>query len=208
MLEMLDAFVHGAFAGYAIAIPVGAIAVLIIETALQRGFAYGFAAGTGAATADLIYATLASTLGSIVAVWLAPIAFALKIASASFLIILGGWGLWKSWGSRQISETHGSIPATMNLPQTYLALVGLTILNPATIAYFAALILGLNAETQPTASERVLFVAGAFISSWSWQSLLAMLGSIAHKYLPPKFRTVTGLIGNSIIVVLGIKILI
>jgi threonine/homoserine/homoserine lactone efflux protein len=205
---MLDAFVHGALAGYAIAIPVGAIAVLIIETGLQRGFAYGFAAGTGAATADLIYATIASSLGSIVAVWLAPIAFALKIASAGFLIMLGGWGFWKSWGARQTSETQRKIPPSMSLPQTYFTLAGLTILNPATIAYFGALILGLNADAQPTVAERVLFVAGAFISSWSWQSLLAMLGSMAHKYLPPEFRTVTGLIGNSIIVVLGIKILV
>ena len=35
---MIPAFVAGVVAGYGIAIPVGAIAVLIVETGLRRGF--------------------------------------------------------------------------------------------------------------------------------------------------------------------------
>lgn len=204
---MLEAFAHGALAGYAIAIPVGAIAVLILETGLQRGFAHGFAAGTGAATADLIYATIATTLGSIVAVWLAPIATLLKFISAGFLVLLGGWGLWKSWRARRDNPASTVETPSTNLTRTYLTLVGLTVLNPATIAYFAALILGLNADAQPTTGERVMFVAGAFMSSWSWQSLLAGLGALAHRHLPSGFRSVTSIVGNCIIIALGINIL-
>ena len=38
---MVPAFVAGALAGWAIAIPVGAIAVLIMETGIRRGFQIG-----------------------------------------------------------------------------------------------------------------------------------------------------------------------
>ena len=66
---MLQAAIAGALAGYAIAIPVGAIAVLIIHTGLTHGLRAGLAAGAGAATADFIYASLAALAG----LWVASI---------------------------------------------------------------------------------------------------------------------------------------
>lgn len=204
---MLEAFINGAFAGYAIAIPVGAIAVLILETGLQRGFWHGFAAGSGAATADLIYASLAATIGSLVAVVLAPIATALKFLSAAFLVALGAWGLGKAWRARTSTNEMLVEAPRANMIRTYATFLGLTVLNPATVAYFAALILGLNANARPTSGERVLFVAGVFMSSWSWQSLLAASGALAHRHLPASFRQITSVVGNCIIIALGIKIL-
>lgn len=55
MLVILE----GVLAGYGIAIPVGAIAVLILDVSLRRGFRVGFMAGAGAAFADFLYAALA-----------------------------------------------------------------------------------------------------------------------------------------------------
>ena len=52
----LDAFLNGVVAGYGIAIPVGPIAILILELGLRRGFRIALSAGAGAASADLIYA--------------------------------------------------------------------------------------------------------------------------------------------------------
>ncbi len=40
----MNELLAGALAGYAIAIPVGAIAVLIVELGIRRGFAVGAAA--------------------------------------------------------------------------------------------------------------------------------------------------------------------
>jgi arginine exporter protein ArgO len=42
---MIESFIRGLLAGYGIAIPVGAIAVLIMDTGMRRGFRHGFAAG-------------------------------------------------------------------------------------------------------------------------------------------------------------------
>ena len=52
---MSGALLAGIFAGYAIAVPVGVIAVLIIETGMAGGLRRGLAAGAGAATVDLVY---------------------------------------------------------------------------------------------------------------------------------------------------------
>jgi|SRR5581483_171806 len=200
-------FLNGALAGYAIAIPVGAIAVLILETALQRGFWYGVAAGSGAATADLIYATIAVTVGVFVAQFLAPVAPLLKIASTVFLVGLGARGLYHIWRARGNHNALQGKAIRANIGQTYFALLGLTLLNPATIAYFAALILGGTVGTAPNAAEKGAFVLGAWLASWSWQSLLAVIGALAHKHMPPSFRVWASLVGNVIIMTLGVKIL-
>jgi threonine/homoserine/homoserine lactone efflux protein len=64
---MITAFLAGVAAGLGIAVPVGAIAILIVETGLRRGFRLGAAAGAGAATVDGIYALVAAVFGSALA---------------------------------------------------------------------------------------------------------------------------------------------
>lgn len=202
---MFEALIAGALAGYAIAIPVGAISILIFEIGLRRGLRSGFAAGSGAATADGIYATIAAILGTTLSALLTPIAPALKWASSLFLVSLGLWGLWNLWQSRRTGTAVPDPPVAHPL-RVYGTLLGLTLLNPATIAYFAALILGMNVAGRLDSEGRLFFVVGAFLASWSWQSVLAFAGALLHKHLPPRFRYVTGLIGNLMIIGLGIRV--
>jgi arginine exporter protein ArgO len=69
--------------------------------------------------------------------------------------------------------------------RTYLGFLGLTILNPMTVAYFAALVLGLPA-VQGGAAERIAFALGAFAASASWQLLLAGAGGLMHRHASPR----------------------
>src|SRR6185369_7570141 len=91
--DVLAAFVAGALAGYAIAIPVGAIAVLIVETGVRRGFRMAAAAGAGAATADGLYAALAMIGGTAIAALLEPWSRPLRIAAVFVLLAIGLRGL-------------------------------------------------------------------------------------------------------------------
>lgn len=52
-------FAIGMIADLAIALPFGAIAVLIVERSVRSGFAVGFSAGAGAAVTDCMFATVA-----------------------------------------------------------------------------------------------------------------------------------------------------
>ena len=89
--------------------------------------------------------------------------------------------------------------------RAYLGLLGLTLLNPATIVYFGALVLGRQANDSLTAAGEVLFVAGAFVASASWQLLLAGGGSIVGRVLTgPRGRLGTALVSSVVIVVLAV----
>jgi threonine/homoserine/homoserine lactone efflux protein len=197
---VLAAFVAGAIAGYAIAIPVGAIAILIVETGTRRGFRVGAAAGAGAATADFLYATLAMAGGAAVAPIVAPITVPLRVAAIAVLLFIGGRGLVRVWRERAADRVERSVAGSAGAGAlaTYLRFVGLTLLNPATIVYFAALVLALpSLDAEPL--SRPAFVAGALVASLSWQTVLAGVGAIAHHRLPPRFQVGISVLGNVMI---------
>ena len=203
---MLAAFVAGALAGYAIAIPVGAIAVLIVETGVRRGFRVAAAAGAGAATADFTYATLAMVGGTAVAPALAPWSVPLRAAAIVFLLYLGVRGLVRVARDRRAAAARadpapaGAGPRTAGpgALATYGRFVGLTLLNPSTVVYFAALVLALpSLGSDPLA--RLAFVVGAFLASISWQTVLAGVGAVAHHRLPASFQVGISVLGNVMI---------
>ena len=201
---MLDAFVAGAIAGYGIAIPVGPVAVLIIELGVRRGLRLAAPAGLGAATADGLYALLAVVAGASLAQLLAPITPALQVIAAVVLTLIALRGFWLALYHARIG-----IPGNAELPaeprRTYLRFLAITLLNPTTILYFAALILG-RPELGSGPAERAAFIVGAAIASTSWQLFLAVLGSLFHQRLPWKVQFGISLLGN--LVVLGFAIVI
>jgi threonine/homoserine/homoserine lactone efflux protein len=204
----LAAFWEGVLAGYGIAIPVGAIGVLIIDTSLRKGFRFGFMAGAGTATADLLYAGLAVIAGAALAIALAPFATGLRFASALLLLALGGHGLWRARRMALQPESKTESLGGHGLPRTYGQFLALTLLNPLTVAYFGALILGRDAAASsfgPT--EGVAFVLGAALASLSWQTFLAAGGAAGRRYLSPQFRIYATVAGNLIVIALGIRIL-
>lgn len=206
----MDPFIRGVIAGYGIAIPVGVIAILIIEAGLRYGFRIGFAAGAGAATADLIYASLAAVAGQTLTEILAPYSAPIHYLSATVLVCIGGWGLWKAMKTQQASpglSTQQSFSSeTRSARHTYVRFVALTIINPMTVAYFGAIILG-GSGALAGWSARLLFVIGAALSSLSWQAFLAGIGAIAHRRFSPGTRRVVSVLGSLIVITLGIRMI-
>ena len=201
---MLEAALAGAVAGYAIAIPVGAISLLIIHTALTTGLRHGLAAGAGAASADGIYATIAAVAGAGVAAVIGPLEAPLRVVGGLVLVGIGAYGLLTAWRTRDhVPGAH----ATAHRPhgRTYLALLGLTLLNPATVIYFAALTMGL--PFLGDLSERLVFAGAAFVASLSWQSLLASFGALLGRGAGHRLRLPTALLGNLIVIGLGLLVL-
>ena len=192
----MDAFWEGAVAGYGIAIPVGAIAVLLVDLAMRRGFVPAAAAGAGVASADFVYAVVAVLLGAAVAGAVEPYQDTLRIVSGAVLVGVAAYLLRGALRRRDPAATPPVAAAGVGV--TYAKFLGLTILNPATITYFVALILGLD-RGDAGASAKVLFVAGVFLASLSWQLSLAGLGAFLHKRLPANARAVFGSIGALVI---------
>lgn len=203
----LEAFLAGALAGYGIAIPVGAIAVLIVELGLRRGFRPAFAAGAGAATADIIYAGIAVWLGLAVGAALSPYATTLRLLSSAVLIGIGIYGLWKASRRRKQTETDPGSAVERKSPQVYVQFLGLTLLNPLTVTYFTALILGRAGEAELDLAGKLAFMMGAGLASLSWQSLLAAIGAVGNRHLSPRFQLLASVAGNLLVIGFGLRIL-
>src|SRR2546428_473288 len=195
---MFDAFIVGALAGYAIAIPVGPIALLILHTGTREGLRPALAAGAGAASADLVYSALAMLAGPALVALVAPALRPARLVAAALLLALALRGLVapeRGEGTREPAGTR----------RTYATVLGLTLLNPSTVIYFASLSVGLpTISAEPAA--RAAFVAGAALASLSWQWLLAAAGSALHGRLPPRLRLATSVLSAVIIGGLALKI--
>ena len=201
---MLESFVAGAIAGYGIAIPVGPVAVLIIELGVRRGFRLAAPAGLGAATADGLYALLAVLAGATVAQLLEPFTPVLQVSAVVVLTLIALRGFWAALYHARIG-----IPPKAELPaepgRTYLRFLAITLLNPTTILYFAALILG-RPDLGSGPPERAAFIVGAAVASTSWQLFLALLGSLFHQRLPWKVQFGISLLGNAVVLAFAIVI--
>ena len=214
---MTGAFLAGMVAGYGVAVPVGAIAILILGLSARTSFWVGAAAALAVATADGLYAAVAALGGAGLAGVIAPVAAPLRVVAAVVLLTLAGHGLWRAWRARPASGADaGTDPAAgepagsgLSTPgRAFVGVLGLTLLNPTTVLYFAALILGRRDAADPDALAAALFVAGAFLASASWQLLVASGGTLVGRVLAgPRGRLVTGLVSSALIAALAVAAL-
>jgi arginine exporter protein ArgO len=245
------AFWAGVVAGYGVAVPVGAIAVLIAGLTARTSLRVGAAAGMGAATADGVYALIAVLGGAALAAAIAPIAAPLRWVAAVVLVLLAAHTAWSArrkrvssaaapaasdgsrdpagrlaapttspaaaipgdledpaLGAESVAETPegrvAGMPGTTTSGRAYLGVLGLTLLNPATVVYFAALVLGRGGT-----GGGVWFVLGAFLASASWQLLIAGGGALVGRVLTgERARRITALVSSVVIAVLAVGLVV
>ncbi len=196
---MAEAFLIGVVAGYAIAIPVGPIAVLILGIGMRDGLRAAMAAGAGTATADVLYASSAMLAGPALVAVISPVLLPARLLAAALLLAIA----YRQLRVVRVDETARAPAATA---RTYATVLALTLLNPATVIYFASLAVGLPVvSAEPGA--RALFVAGAGLASLSWQWLLAGAGSALHGRMPERVGLLTRYASSAIIAVLALKII-
>lgn len=89
----IGASLEGWFAGFSIAIPLGALSILIVNTALDHGFGKGFAVGAGTAPVDLLCAALAVFAGTAMVAIIAPYFVPLLVTSGILPFAMGAYGI-------------------------------------------------------------------------------------------------------------------
>ncbi|MFF9126892.1 LysE family transporter [Streptomyces sp. NPDC014889] len=204
---MSAALVAGLLAGYGIAVPVGAVATHLVTLTARTSLRTGACAALGVATADGLYALLATLGGSALAEALRPVLVPLRWASA---LLLAALALRTATGAlcryREHRLASRPAPPPPSPARAYLTLLGLTLLNPTTLIYFAALVLGTHAAPP---SARAAFVAAAFAASTSWQLLLAGGGTLLGRTLTgPRGRLATALTSSGVITLLAVRMLV
>ena len=196
---MAQAFLLGIAAGYAIAIPFGPIAILIVRTGVRQGLRAAAAAGAGTATADLIFATIAMLFGAAASALLAPILPAARLLAGAALAVIAVRGLL---AAPQSMERE---PRSVRAGNTYLLFLGLTMLNPPTVIYFVSLAIALP-EVSADFASRAIFAVAAFLASLSWQEVLALVGAMLHGRLTPRLQRITAVVSSLIILALAARV--
>ncbi len=199
----------GALVGLGVAMPLGAIGVLLLQTGVARGFRVAAAAGLGVAAVDLAYAVVAVLAGAAVARALDGHERAVQVAGAVVLAGVAAAGVVKWWRMRGRAEVAGGAASAGGVSplRTFAGFVALTAINPLTVVYFAAVVAGL-ADRLTSPGARVAFVVGIGVASAAWQVGLGAVGAALGARVGPRVRTVLTLAGHGVVGALAVVLVV
>src|SRR5438105_4481713 len=179
--------------------PPGAVTSLIVRIGLRRGFPAALAAGWGTATVDGVYCVVAVLAGAAIVPLLGAVDPPLRLVTG---LVLVGLGLRGIAGSGREAPSAGS-PDARDLLATYARFVAITMVNPATLAYFLAIALGFAGAVL---NDTLAFIAGVFLASLTWHAILAVLSGSLHGRISPRGRAVLSIAANGVVIGLGVRI--
>lgn len=208
---LAGALVSGAVVGAAVALPLGAIGVLLVQEAISGGWWLAGAGALGVALVDLLYATVAVLAGATAGQLLTGRVVLVQLGGAGLLIAIaiGGLNRLREEGRRPLAPALASSvplsppappPSGRRSPRPAHALrvtgrfVALTAVNPLTAVYFVASAASLGSAVRGPA-RATAFLVGVFVASLIWQLVLVTAGALAGRRLGVRARLITGMIG-------------
>jgi arginine exporter protein ArgO len=206
---MIPALVAGLAAGYGIALPVGPVAAYLVGLTARTSLRTGMSTALGVATADGVYALIAVCGGTALAPALRRAALPLRRGSAVVLIALAAHQAVTAVRLHRRRREGSQVgPAAPGAVRAYLGMWGMTMMNPLTVVYFTALVLGRQADAAPARAGQAVFVLAAFAASASWQLALAGGGAFLGRVLTgSRGRLITALTSAIVIGVLAVRML-
>ncbi|MFF2044186.1 lysine transporter LysE [Kitasatospora sp. NPDC058170] len=228
MESLVGATASGVLAGLGVAVPLGAVGVLLLEEG-RRGWRSAASAASAVALVDMVYAGLATAFGARLAqalagweVWArAGSAVVLGVVAVRGLLGLrrpvafagggggaGAVGVGGAVGEGGVTGAAGEGGAGTaaregGVAGSFLRFAGLTLVNPATVLYFAALVTGGGGPAGWAGGAA--FVLGVLVASLTWQQLLAAVGVSVGARLSPRARRLTYCAGYGLIVYYAVR---
>lgn len=211
-MDPLAALGAGAAAGLALAVPLGAIGVLLLHEGASRGLRTGAVAALAVAVVDMLYALAAVSAGAL----LGPVISSWdpwpRLAGGVALLVLAVGNLVRA---RRPASSNTDAGAAAEPPRSasratalrrFALFFALTAVNPATLVYFAAIAAGLPAVAS-SVTVAALFVTGIAVASLAWQLLLVAGGALARRCTGARFARLTSLVGNGVVAVMGVVLI-
>jgi arginine exporter protein ArgO len=197
---VLPALAAGVLAGLGVALPLGAVGVLLLQEGMLRGRRSALLGATAVATVDLAYAAAAVVAGGLVTALLAGREREVRLTAA---VVLAGLAL-RGLAATRASTTQAG-PSNGRAGTAYWRFLALTALNPLTAVYFAVLAAGLG-ERVRSAPSATAFVLGVFAASLAWQAVLALVGTEMGARLPARARVWTSSAGYGVVLALAVAL--
>lgn len=184
---MWGALLAGVVAGLGVALPLGAVGTYLVGIGAREPLTTGAAAAFGVATTDAGYALLALAGGTALEQALRPARTPLQVASVLLLVLLAVLTLRTGLRRYRTGDDGRPVPGDAALrvrlhpARAYLTLLGLTAVNPATLTYFTALVVGHGGAHGTHTPAAAAFVVGVGAASASWQLVLVATGrAVGH----------------------------
>jgi threonine/homoserine/homoserine lactone efflux protein len=205
---MWDLFAIGFLAGLALAIPVGPMAIMLVNTTISRGLRHGVVGALGMASVDGAYALAVFVVGGIIAAALSSMKLVFALVGAGILLVLGLSTAIKNLRLLGKAESAPSdAKPTGSTLKTYLTFVLATVVNPPTALYFLAIAPNVaNMGFSLSVETALIFALSVFVGSLLWQEGLVFAGLAIRGITSNRFRTWFGLIGGILIIALAISI--
>ncbi len=205
---MFELFYIGFAAGLALAIPVGPMAIMLINTTLDRGWRSGVAGASAMATVDFLYALTVFLLGHAISTFFDTWGQLLSLGGAALLLALGLNTLLRNLMLLRNASPEVNAAKFGRTPLgTFLIFAGATILNPPTALYFLGIAPSVaDLESSSVLASALTFAIGVFIGSVIWQQTLAVGANTLRRFAQDRVRVVTGIIGGGLIIALAISL--
>ena len=176
---------------------VGAVSLLLVETAVAGGPRVGIAAGMGVATVDLLFAAAAAVVGGTAGAVLAAHEMELRVVAAIVLATIAIHGLVtmrRDGGDARDEKSSGGPLAH------YLRFFAITSANPLTIASFAAVAASMSLGS---AGPAIAFAAGVGAASAGWHLFLTAAAGHAGRWITPRIQLGLGVGGRIVVLLLA-----
>lgn len=175
---MISTIIEGITIGLCTSIPVGPIAILIIQRTLQKGRMHGFTSGLGAATSDTFYALLAIVGLSVVLSFIEENKLIIQIIGSAIMVIFGIYIFFQNPAKNiEKSKTDKS-----SYWQEYLTAFFLTLSNPLMIFLYIGLFAQYNfISSESHFIEIAIGICSVFLGAALWWFLLTLLASVFRK---------------------------
>lgn len=201
-------FLKAMLAGFAIAVPIGAIGAMCMRRGLQGRWIISLLTGFGAALADTALAAGALFGLALITHYLNENQGWLRLVGGAVLILIGARMIYK----RKVAVTAVQKPQPTDLRYWRIWLrsvstgFGLTIINPATFIAFIGLFaaLGILQGAQGGPLDNWAVVAGVFTGSMLWWCILTATAFAARHTLPQGILTGINIVLGLLVVGLGV----
>ncbi len=192
-------FLKGLAIGFSLAAPVGPVGILCVRRTLADGEAHGFMTGLSAAASDMVYGFIAVFGITLISDFITEQQNWIRIIGGIFLLALGV----HSYRSRR---TNGASANSKNgHTLSFISTFFLTLTNPLTLFACAAVFASIGIEK--IAGNRLLAVAavaGVFVGSFLWFSLLIGFARIFKEKISSSGLSVINKISGSLLLIIGV----
>ena len=169
--------------GFAIAAPVGPVAMLCIQRSLKAGWWPGFFTGMGAAAADTFYAAiavcgLAAAMTALLdkSTWIQPVCGIILIVIGSYIFCEKP--AQKS-SEKQVMKVH-------HLAGSWFSAFIITLFNPATVLAFMAIFGGIKmADATVDPMSGFTTIIGVFVGAAVWWTGLTTVAAVFRRQIQP-----------------------